>query len=330
MRRAAELAAAEINASGGIGGRRLELIFVSDWGEPDSAVTAAADLVDSGVVAVVGNVYSGATLASAPVYNAARIVQISPSASSPSISQAGDYTFRVCPSDLQQGEALARYAAEQLSLRRGTIMYLNDDYGRGMRQTFAREFSRLGGEIEEIDPYLGDTPDVSSYIERLARRGASQFVFFAGYRGEAEAALHAARGRGLKLPFLGGDALEGLESSGALSEGTYISNAYMASIDTPKNHEFVSAYQKRYPGANPPNQPAAATYDILYMLRDVLGKSNLSGAALRSAIGAIGTTAPAFTGVTGEIAFDELGDVPRQRVVIGRVEAGRVRAVEGL
>jgi branched-chain amino acid transport system substrate-binding protein len=330
MRRAAEMAAAEINATGGVRGRPLELVFLSDFGEPDSAVNVAADLVDSGVVAVIGHVYSAATIAAAPVYNAAKVVQISPSSSSPLISSAGEYTFRVCPSDLQQGEALARYAAERLSLRRGTILYLNDDYGRGMRQTFAREFSRLGGEIEEMDPYLGDTPEVGSYIERLARRGSSQFVFFGGYRGEAVAALAAARRRGVTLPFLGGDALEGLESSGSLSEGTYISNAYMASFDTPKNREFVTAYQERYPQAAPPNQPAAASYDILYLLRDVLSRGTQRGAPLRAAIARIGLEAPAFAGVTGEIAFDSVGDVPRQRVVIGRVERGQVRAVEGL
>lgn len=330
MRRAAELAAAEINASGGINGRPIELVLRSDYGEPDSAVNVAADLIDADVVAVVGHVYSGTTLASAPVYNAARVVQISPSSSSPLVSGAGEYTFRTCPSDLQQGEALARYAADRLNLRHATILYLNDDYGRGMRQTFAREFSRLGGEIEEMDPYLGDTPDVASYIERMARRGSSQFVFMGGYRGEAEVALRIARARGVKVPFLGGDALEGLEQAGALAEGSYISNAYLASFDTPRNREFVAAYSKRFPQAIAPNQPAAATYDIIYMLRDVLSHGAGTGVALRDAIAKIGITAPAFEGVTGEIAFDEVGDVPRQRVVIGRVEGGRVRAVEGL
>lgn len=330
MRRAAELAVAEINASGGVGGRPIELVLRDDYGEPDSAVNAAEELVDAGVVAVVGHVYSGATLAAAPVYNAARIVQISPSSSSPQISSAGAYTFRTCPSDLQQGEALARYAADRLNLRRATILYLNDDYGRGLRQTFAREFIRLGGMVDAMDPYLGDHPDVTSYIERLARRGSSQFVFMGGYREEAEVALRAARERGVKVPFFGGDALEGLERAGALAEGSYISNAYLASFDTPKNREFVSAYAKRYPAAIAPNQPAAATYDIIYMLRDAIARGASSGPALRDAIAKIGSTAPAFDGVTGEIAFDTAGDVPRQRVIIGRVESGQVRAVEGL
>lgn len=330
MQRAAELAAAEINAKGGIGGRKLELVLRSDYGEPDSAVSVAQALVDSGVIAVVGHVYSGTTLASAPVYNAARVVQISPSSSSPLVSGAGPYTFRTCPSDLQQGAALARYVADRLNLRRGTILYLNDDYGRGLRQTFASEFIQLGGMVEEIDPYLGDTPDVSGYIERLARQGTSQFVFFGGNRGEAEVALRTARQRGVKVPFLGGDALEGLEQAGALAEGSYISNAYMPSFDTPRNREFVYAYGKRYPQAIEPNQPAAATYDILYLLRDVMSRGVLRGLALRDAVGRVGNGAPAFEGVTGQIAFDSVGDVPRQRVIIGRVERGQIRAVEGL
>lgn len=330
MRRAAELAVAEINKSGGVSGRPIELVLRDDYGDPDSAVAVATDLVNAGVLAVVGHVYSGTTLVTAPVYNAAQVVQITPSSSAPQITEAGAYTFRTCPSDLQQGEALARFAADRLGLKRGTILYLNDDYGRGLRKTFASEFSRMGGMIEEIDPYLGDQPDVAPYIERLARRGTSQFVFLGGNRGEAEVALRVARARGVKVPFLGGDALEGLEQAGALAEGSYISNAYLATFDTPKNREFVKAYSARYPRALPPNQPAAATYDILFMLRDALAIAPAGGASLREAIARVGNASPAFDGVTGQIAFDEQGDVPRQRVIIGRVESGQVRAVEGL
>lgn len=330
MLRAAELAVDEINRSGGIHGRPLELIARDDFGEPDSAVGVAERLVDAGVVAVVGHVFSGTTLASAPVYNAARITQISPSSSSPLVTNAGAYTFRVCPSDLRQGASLARFAAERLGFRRGTILYLNDEYGRGIRATFASEFSQLGGTIDAVDPYLGEQPDVGPYLERLARRATSQFVFIGGNLGEAEVALRLARARGIKVPFMGGDALEGLEAAGAIAEGTYISNAYLASFDTPRNRTFVAAYAKRFPSAPPPNQPAAATYDAFYLLREVLMRTGADREAVRAAVARVGLEDPAFSGVTGEIAFDENGDVPRQRVVIGRVEGGQVRAVEGL
>lgn len=330
MLRAAELAVDEINQAGGIGGRPIELISLDDFGDPDSAVSVATRLVDANVAVVVGHVFSGTTLASAPVYNSARITQISPSSSSPLVTNAGEYTFRVCPSDLQQGASLARFAAERLGFRRGTILYLNDEYGRGIRATFASEFSQLGGTIDAVDPYLGERPEVGPFLDRLARRATSQFVFIGGNLTEAEEALKLARARGIRVPFMGGDALEGLEEAGALAEGTYISNAYLASFDSPKNRTFVAAYRKRYPSAPLPNQPAAATYDVFYMLREILSRTGTDPAAIRTAVARIGREDAPFSGVTGEIAFDENGDVPRQRVVIGRVESGRVRAVEGL
>jgi branched-chain amino acid transport system substrate-binding protein len=330
MKRAADLAVQEINDAGGINGRPIELVSRNDYGSADSAVTVATELAESGVVAVIGHVYSGTTLSAAPVYNAAKVVEISPSSSSPLITDAGPYTFRVCPSDLQQGAALARFAAEQLGLHRGAILYINDEYGRGLRQTFASEFSRLGGVIDQVEPYLGDRPDVAPYLELLARRGTSQFVFIGGNLSEAEEALRLARARGIKVPFLGGDGLEGLEAAGALAEGSYISNGYLPSLDTPKNRAFLRAYQRRYPGAAPPSHAAVATYDIMYLLRRVIGSAGVSRERVRDAVAAIGRTTPPFEGVTGEIAFDENGDAVHPRIVIGRIEAGQVRAVEGL
>ena len=282
------------------------------------------------MVAVVGHVYSSTTLSAAPVYNAARVVEISPSSSSPQVTQAGAYTFRVCPSDLQQGAALARFAAERLGLLRGAIFYLNDEYGRGLRQTFASEFSRLGGVVDQVEPYLGDHPDVSAYVELLARRGTSQFVFLGGNESEAEEVLRVARGRGIKVPLLGGDGLEGLQAAGALADGSYISNGYLPSLDTPKNREFLQAYARRYPGAALPSHAAVATYDIVYLLRRVIAVAGVDRGRVRDALAAVGRTTPPFDGVTGTIAFDENGDVVHPRVVIGRIEGGQIHAVEGL
>jgi branched-chain amino acid transport system substrate-binding protein len=332
MKRAAELAVQQINQAGGIGGRQIELIVRDDFGDPDSAVSVAVDLEAAGVVAVVGHVYSGTTLAAAPVYNGGRnpVVQISPSSSAPAVSSAGEYTFRTCPSDLQQGAALARFTADRLGLKRGTILYLNDEYGRGIRATFASEFAQRGGTIDDIDPYLGQTPEVGAYIERLARRKSSQFIFLGGNLGEAAQILKVARARGVTLPMLGGDALEGLEEFGPVAEGTYISNAYLATFDSPRNRAFVQAYAQRFPTSLPPNQPAAATYDIFYLLREVIAQVGTNRRRIRDAVARIGMEDPPFEGVTGEIAFDQNGDVPRQRVIIGRVEHGKVRVVEGL
>lgn len=327
MKRAAELAVEEINAQGGIQGRPLELIERDDYADPDSAVFVAADLYEAGVSAVIGHLYSGTTLAASPVYNGGSdpVAAISPSSSSPEISSAGDYTFRICPSDLAHGVALARWVHDTLGLKRGAVLYLNDQYGRGVRQTFVRDFVRRGGELTSIDPYLGDTPDVGPYLDRLVKIGRVQFLMVAGNRGEAEEVLRQARTRGLQMPVLGGDGLEGIEEAGAIADGVYLSSAYLPTIATPANKTFLQAYRKKFPSAGLPNQPAAATYDAVYLLRDIITRAGPKRQDVRRALAQVGSGAPAFKGVTGTVAFDMRGDVPNQAVYIGIVRDGQVR-----
>jgi branched-chain amino acid transport system substrate-binding protein len=330
MRLAAELAAAEINAAGGINGSKIELVEKNDYADPDSAVVVANALYQSDVSAVVGHLFSGTTLAAAPVYNAGGnpVVAISPSSSSPEVSGAGPWTFRVCPSDDAHGAALARWVRDRLGLVRGTVLYLNNEYGRGVRQRFVDEFVHRGGEVLWQSPYLGDRPDVSAYLDRLAKDGRSQFLVIAGNRPEAEEILQQAHRRGINIPVLGGDGLEGIEGAGPLAEGVYTSMAYISLLDTPANRKFVAAYRARYPDAAAPNQPAAATYDAVYLLRDVIAKSGPDRRSVRAAVEQVSPANP-FQGVTGAIAFDSLGDVPNRQVYIGVVHGGAVQLAEG-
>ena len=327
MQLAAELAAQEINAGGGIAGRPLELVVRDDYADPDSAVFIAGDLYDSDVSAVVGHLFSGTTLAAAPVYNGGDnpVAAISPSSSSPEVSSAGDHTFRVCPSDLAHGAVLAEWVRETLHFERGAVLYLNDQYGRGIRQTFVEHFERLGGRLESVDPYLGDRPDVGPYLDRMARNRNIQFLVVAGNRGEAEEVLRQARRRGITVPIVGGDGLEGIEAAGALAEGVYLTSAYFPTISTGANRKFVEAYRRKYPGAGMPNQPAAATYDAIYLLSQVIARAGTDRQAVRRALAGVGSETPPFEGVTGLVAFDAVGDVPAQNVYVGRVHAGAIQ-----
>ena len=174
------------------------------------------------------------TLAAAPVYNGGDepVVAISPSSSSPEVSGAGDYTFRICPSDLAHGTALAHWVRDRLHLSRGAVLYLNDEYGRGIRQTFVAEFIRLGGELTAVDPYLGERPDVGPYLDRLAKAERPSSSWWRG-TGARRRRSCARRGkRGLTMPVLGGDGLEGIQEAGALAEGVYLSSPYFPSIPT--------------------------------------------------------------------------------------------------
>jgi branched-chain amino acid transport system substrate-binding protein len=330
MRQAAELAAEEINAQGGINGKRLELVIRDDYSDPDSAVFVAGDLYHSKVSAVVGHLFSGMTLAAAPVYNGGDdpVVAVSPSSSSPEVTGAGDYTFRICPSDLAHGTELAHWVRDRLHLTRGAVLYLNDEYGRGIRQTFVTEFTRLGGELESVDPYLGEQPEVGPYLDRLAHGRAAEFLLVAGNRSEGEEILRQAHKRKLMMPMLGGDGLEGIQDAGALAEGVYLSSPYFPSIPSAANRRFVEAFRRKYKAM--PNQPAAGTYDALYLLKDVIARAGTARADVRRALAGVGSVTPPFEGVTGTVAFDANGDVPNQNVYIGLVQHGQVTVVNGV
>lgn len=325
MVRAARLAIGEINADGGVRGRPLQLVERDDQGQIDSAVAIAAQLVDTGVVAVIGHAFSRTTLAAAPVYQSANhpVAAITPSSSAPEVSEAGEWIFRICPTDLVHGAELARWAFDGLGLHRGIVFYLNDAYGRGVRKAFVDRFESLGGEVLGAYPYLGGSPDMKPFLDREAQSGQAQFLLIAGNRSEAETVLTQARARGITIPILGGDGLEGIEEAGALANGAFVSAAYLPTLDTPANRRFVQAYANRYPGSPRPNQPAAATYDAVYLLQRAITSAGTDRRAIRDALAGIGERDP-FRGVTGIIAFDEHGDVVGSRVWISMVRDGAI------
>jgi branched-chain amino acid transport system substrate-binding protein len=332
LRFGAELAVKEINDAGGIDGRLLELVEAEDGANVDTAVAAATTLANSDVVAVIGGAFSGPTLGAAPVFNDVRnpVLQITPSGTNPAISEEGEWTFRACPSDLSHAAALARFTRQNLRLDRAAVLYLNNNYGRGFRTAFEEEFRKLGGTIVSSDPYLAEkVREVSPYLERLQRDGRAQALITVSYVDDAAEILRMARGRGITLPVLGGDGLEGIERSGSVAEGVYESAAYLANVQTPRNVEFVGKYRKMFPSEPLPNNTAAATYDTVLLLAQLIRDVGTDRVKLRAALAAVGTGRPAYEGVLGRMAFDAAGDVPDMQVLIAQVRGGSVVAVEG-
>lgn len=324
MRLGAELAAKEINAAGGIRGRPLELVERDDHGSADTAVAIAGEFYDSDLSAVIGGAYSSLTLAAAPVYNGGRrpMVQLSPSASSPALTTAGDYTFRLCPSDLAYGATLARYAYLQ-GRRHAAIIYVNDEYGRGFRQTFTAEFQQLGGEVSETDPFLADSADVRAYLARLAKQRTADVVVLVANQAEGLEVLRQYRAAGLTLPVLAGDGMVGAERTNpALAEGLQVASGYIVGDAGPLNRRFVAAYTAAFPKAGPPDQGAAASYDSMQLLARVLGEVGTDRDRVRDALAAVGNRGPAYDGVVGRVAFDSLGDAPSLAVRVGVARGG--------
>lgn len=331
IRYGAQLAVEEINAAGGINGRPIELVEREDYADTDSAVVVATDFYNSPVVAVVGHGFSGPTIAAAPIYNGGDhpLLQVAPAASAPAVSDAGPYTFRVCPSDLAHGAALARWARERLGLTRGAIFYTNSEYGRGIRTAFEKEFTSLQGAVIGAYPYLGDTPEVGPYVDLLSRNRRAEFMVIAGYDPDARTILTEARGKGLTIPAMGGDGLEQIALAGAVANGTYVTSSYFSQTDTPANRRFVAAYRQRFPAAGDPNGSGAAAYDAVYMLKETIARVGTDRAAIRDAFAGIGTATPAYEGAMGTIAFDQNGDVPSLKIYVGVARDGVMQPAEG-
>jgi len=334
MRLSAEMAVAEINDAGGISGRRLRI----EWGDDDAnegkAIEVAQTLRASGAVAVVGHVNSGASLKAAKIYNAVGndsipgdpVVEISPASSSPELTQAGPWTFRITPTDLEFAPRLAEWA-RRMGSRRAAVLYVNDTYGQGVKEGFQASFRRGGGTVVSSDPYLPAVYErdeaLDPFIRRALGRGADALVI-GGQAAEGLKIVRAARRLGYTGPILGSDGLTGLKDAGADAEGVFVSSAFLPDRPSERTRKFVDDYQRRYNEL--PDHRGAMTYDIIYLLKDAIQRDGADRDAIRRYLDSVGRDGgnPAFEGVSGTIRFDENGDVRGKEVAIGVVRGGRL------
>ena len=331
MRRAAEMAAAEINAAGGIGGDSVKLVFKDDEANQQKAITVAGELKgDPRIVAVIGHVNSSASLSAAKIYNVSDstgqpVLQISPASSAPALTQAGEWTFRVTPTDLEFSPALAAHA-RQMNLRRAAVVYANDDYGQGVRATFESAFRGGGGAVVAADPYLPAIiergTELDPYLMRALGRGADALVI-GGQAAEGVKIIQAARRLGFTGPILGSDGLTGAKDAGAVAEGVFVSSAFLPDRADDLAQRFVANYRRAYNAL--PDHRGAMTYDVVYLLKNAIEAAGTDRQALRDHVARIGRDGrPPHPGVSGAIAFDENGDVVNKPVTVGVVRRGEL------
>lgn len=325
--KAARLAVAQINQRGGLHGRQVQLRVVDDSGSGSGAVVGAQALYDDPeVVAVVGHITSGTSIVAARIYGGGDrpLAMVSPTASSPELSGINSFSFRVCPSDLQHGPALARFARQRLAARRAAVIYLNDEYGRGVRTAFANEFANLGGTVVEQDPYLASTTSLEPYITRMRNAGVDVLMVAADVPG-TQLVLRELRRQNLHWPVIGSDALVGIEADGPLAEGVHISSAYLSDRPGEKNATFVLDYFRATQGERP-SDVAGLTYDVVMLLAQAIETAGPDRRAIREYLASVGPRRPAFEGVSGHIAFDGDGDVPGKPLTIAIVRNGKLVA----
>jgi branched-chain amino acid transport system substrate-binding protein len=319
MKAAAELARDEINKAGGIGGKQVELIFADDSANNDAAVRIAGQFkADERVVAVIGHLTSGPTIAAAPIYNDDRepMALISPSASSSLITEdGGRAVFRICPTDFGLGQALARHARNVLHARTAAILYENDAYGRGVSANFVNDFRELGGSIVSEDPYNKSLASFEPYLRRLTQRGGADVILIAGVRDGAERILAMRDTLRMTTTIMAGDGVVGIEATGR-AEGLFISTAWLADRAEPRSQAFVKAYREANNGGTPDHRGAGA-YDIMYILARAIGEVGPDRHAIVEYLEGLGTSSAPYDGVTGRIIFDSAGDAKDKSVAIG-------------
>jgi branched-chain amino acid transport system substrate-binding protein len=319
-----QLAVNELNReqAGRLGSARLVMLKgAADVTEPVKIADAFRS--DSRVVGVVGHPESGTTLDAINQYadtendGANAVVVISPTATSPALSGANRWLFRVCPSDVQASRAVARYLLDSLHARRASVIYRNDAYGKDWAKAFAEAYRAGKGVVVQRDPYLQGATAWEAYAGylKLLRPDA---LLFPGSQEDALLALRAMRAAGVTTPFIGGDATSGLEAhADEFPDVRYTAFFLARRATSPEARAFIAAYKAAY--KEEPDQRAALAYDAAMLIGRAVADVGTDRAKIRDYVESVGRDRPAMPGVAGPISFDENHDALNKPVVIARV-----------
>ena len=318
------LALEERNAAGGVKGRKIEIKTLDDASKSSEAGNVVQRLIsEDKVVALIGEVASGSSLAGGKVAQQAGVPMISPSSTNKKVTEGRDMVSRVCFLDEFQGYVVAKFAKDQKFDKVAVLFDQAAPYSKGLAETFKSEFEGLKGTITTSQAYTAGDADVSAQLQSIKTSGA-QAVFLPGYYTDVGNIVNQARKLGITVPFLGGDGWDSsklAEIGGAAIEGSYYSNHYSFDESRPEVQDFVSKFQKRW--NETPDGLAALGYDAARVLFDAMDRApSLGGKDLAAAIAATKD----FAGVTGKITLDGNRDAQKQAVVV-QMKGGKPRYV---
>lgn len=299
------LAMTEINAKGGIRQRPMDLLIEDDGSDEQKAVEKAGELAKNGVPLIIGGITSSVTLAMVPVCQKNKVILLSPTASSPKLSTAGDYFFRNYPSDTLEGRVMAEYAIRRLKIRNVAILSIDNEYGKGVTDVFKQRFTGLAGTILSEKYYAAGTSDFVAIIKEI-KTMAPDAIYMPGYYTEISGILKEVKAQGVKSKLM---SVEGaaqpqiIEIAGDAAEGlVYPQPPYDPESDDWDTKHFVATYKAKYPTA--PDIDAAFAYDALRIVAKAIEGCVNYPADLRARL-----SDTSFKGITGDIAFDPNGDV---------------------
>ena len=292
----------EINAAGGVLGKKIKLITEDNRSTAGEPSTVVRKLISSDkVIAVLGEVRSSATLEAAPIAQENKIPLISPAATNPKVTETGDYIFRVCFIDPFQGTVMAKFALSKGFKKVAVLTDIKQDYSKGLAQFFVENFTKEGGEIVKDQSYSSGDKDFRAQLTSI-KAAKPDAIFLPGYYGEVALIARQARQLGIKVPFMGGDGWVGdslLTVAGTALDGSFFSGHFSPENQDPLVQNFLTRYKAKY-GINPDDM-AALGYDSAMILAAAITRAGTTeGAALRDAIAATKD----YSGITGKITLD--------------------------
>jgi branched-chain amino acid transport system substrate-binding protein len=305
------MAVAEINAAGGVLGRRIVLRKRDDHESVDEGEMVAQRLAnDPDVVAVIGHLQSYVSVPASAIYDLSGLLMIAPTSTDPELTARGyPRVFRATFTDTEVGRQMAEYAARQGYERIG-IYYIRSDYGRNLANAFEERASDLGLTIPVRQSYEPDDMDASDNFRAVLRGWVElglDAIFLAGEVPSAARAIVAAREEGLSAPIMGGDAMssgELISVAGEAAEGTVVATAFHADEPRAEVRRFTAAFEQRYGVA--PDAGSALGYDVIRLLADAMQRA---GTSLPDSVARVLHSLHDWRGVTGTFTFDSMGNL---------------------
>ena len=319
VKQGAQIAIDEINANGGVNGHQLALVFEDDECDEEKAISAYNKVMDEDIIALLGGVTSGCSIAISGESINDGILQVTPSGSAQECT-ANENAFRICFTDPVQGEAMASYIAEQGYKSVAIIYNVGDEYSKGITDAFVEAIEAKGVKIAAQESFNPGDVDFKTQLTKIKGTDAD-CLFLPIYYAEVAAISEQAESVGVKLPYFGCDGWDGviaqLNGDTTNIEGATFLTPFVATSEDENIKKFVEAYQAAY--TDTPDQFAADGYDGVYAIKlaieqcgDDVTNENLIAAMTKIDL----------KGLTGEMTFTPEGE-PNKTAKFAVIENGQ-------
>jgi len=298
-----DLALDEINASGGINGRKLAYSFEDSQSDPRQSVAIAQKFVsDPNIVMELGDFSSPASMAASPIYQRAGLVQFGFTNSHPDFTKGGDFMWSTSVSQADEQPLLALYAVKHLGLKKLAVLHLNTDWGRTSRDYFVKAAKDLGAEVVVTEGYIAEERDFRSTLVRVRDANPDGLIMISYY---SDGALIARQARqvGLKQTICAASSVYSpkfLELGGEAVEDVHLGTRYFPEDPRPEVQKFVSGFKAKYNGQEP-DAFNAYSYDAMNVAAAVLKIGGTDRRAIRDAFAKVHDVS---TVIFGPTAFD--------------------------